>query len=239
MNELSRFFNSISFNDELFNEAKLEKVVLRKNENKFLVYIKNQKVIPVNSVNRLFLCAMNGINGEKKCEVELSYENITHEDVISYLNYFLDEIIIRRPSLISIKKSEVEVDNNKIFFHVLNDFEKSDLLHEAAGLVKELKRYGLGEYQIDISISDDMRKVIQEEIAEERSSVTVKKEDSPIIMGAHKDGNVTKLNNILGETKNIIVEIYIFNKEVVERQGKKGPIFILNLKVSDKTDSKI
>ena len=57
MNELSRFFNSISFNDELFNEAKLEKVVLRKNENKFLVYIKNQKVIPVNSVNRLFLCA--------------------------------------------------------------------------------------------------------------------------------------------------------------------------------------
>ena len=237
MNELSRFFNSISFNDELFNEAKLEKVVLRKNENKFLVYIKNQKVIPVNSVNRLFLCAMNGINGEKKCEVELSYENIAHEDVISYLNYFLDEIIIRRPSLISIKKSEVEVDNNKIFFHVLNDFEKSDLLHEAAGLVKELKRYGLGEYQIDISISDDMRKVIQEEIAEERSSVTVKKEDSPIIMGAHKDGNVTKLNNILGETKNIIVEIYIFNKEVVERQGKKGPIFILNLKVSDKTDS--
>ncbi len=237
MNELSRFFNSISFNDELFNEAKLEKVVLRKNENKFLVYIKNQKVIPVNSVNRLFLCAMNGINGEKKCEVELSYENITHEDVISYLNYFLDEIIIRRPSLISIKKSEVEVDNNKIYFHVLNDFEKSDLLHEAAGLVKELKRYGLGEYQIDISISDDMRKVIQEEIAEERSSVTVKKEDSPIIMGAHKDGNVTKLNNILGETKNIIVEIYIFNKEVVERQGKKGPIFILNLKVSDKTDS--
>ena len=237
MNELSRFFNSISFNDELFNEAKLEKVVLRKNENKFLVYIKNQKVIPVNSVNRLFLCAMNGINGEKKCEVELSYENITHEDVISYLNYFLDEIIIRRPYLKSIKKSEVEVDNNKIFFHVLNDFEKSDLLHEAAGLVKELKRYGLGEYQIDISISDDMRKVIQEEIAEERSSVTVKKEDSPIIMGAHKDGNVTKLNNILGETKNIIVEIYIFNKEVVERQGKKGPIFILNLKVSDKTDS--
>ena len=29
-------------------------------------------------------------------------------------------------------------------------------------------------------------------------------------MGVHKDGDVIKLNNILGEVKNIIVEVYIF-----------------------------
>ena len=34
--ELNRFFKSISFADELFNEASLERVVLKKNENKFL-----------------------------------------------------------------------------------------------------------------------------------------------------------------------------------------------------------
>lgn len=56
-------------------------------------------------------------------------------------------------------------------------------------------------------------------------------------MGVHKDGDVIKLNNILGEVKNIIVEVYIFAKEVSERQGKKGPVFIMSLKVSDKTDS--
>ena len=33
--------------------------------------------------------------------------------------------------------------------------------------------------------------------------------------------------------KNIIVEVYIFQKEVTERQGKKGPVFIMNMKVNE------
>ena len=55
--ELNRFFKSISFVDELFNEASLDRVVLKKNENKFYVYIKNTNVLPINNINRLFLSA--------------------------------------------------------------------------------------------------------------------------------------------------------------------------------------
>ena len=236
--ELNRFFKSISFSDDEFRDSILERVVLKKNENKFLVYIKNKDVLPVGSVNRLFLCAMNGINGEKLCDVNISYDNINNSDVIKYIDYLIDDIIIKRPSLVSIKKSNIEILNNTIYFHVLNDFEKSDLLHEASKILKNLKRYGLGEYNIEVNISEDERKNIQEEIELEKQSVSSKKEEeSPVILGVHKDGDVIKLNNILGEVKNIIVEVYIFAKEVSERQGKKGPIFIMNLKVSDKTDS--
>ena len=52
--ELNRFFKSISFNDDAFNEALLDRVVFKKGENKFLVYIKNKNVLPVGSVFRLF-----------------------------------------------------------------------------------------------------------------------------------------------------------------------------------------
>ena len=45
--ELNRFFKSISFNDDVFNEALLDRVVFKKGENKFLVYIKNKNVLPV------------------------------------------------------------------------------------------------------------------------------------------------------------------------------------------------
>ena len=235
--EVKRFFDSIGFSGEGFDMSLISKVVLKKDTQQFIVYIKNTTVIPVNNVNQLFLCASNGINGTKKCEVRLVYDNVTFEDIKACLDYFIDEIIIRRPSLIGLKKTDVDIQDNTLYFHVLNEFEKNDLLFESKGLLNQLKRYGLGELKIEIVISEDLRQEVQAEIEQARASVEVKKEDSPIVIGTHKDGNVTQLNNILGETKNIIVEVYIFAKEVVERQGKKGPIFILNMKVSDKTDS--
>ena len=98
--DLKRFFDSISFSGVGFEESSLEKVVLKKKEEKFIVYIKNKDVIDVSNVNQLFWCASNGINGDKPCDVILIYENVTFEDIKTYLDYFIDEIIIRRPSMI-------------------------------------------------------------------------------------------------------------------------------------------
>ena len=49
--ELNRFFKSISFSDDAFNEALLDRVVFKKGENKFLVYIKNKNVLLNTSKN--------------------------------------------------------------------------------------------------------------------------------------------------------------------------------------------
>ena len=209
--ELNRFFKSISFSGDEFSNAKLDRVVLKKDENKFYIYIKNENVVPIEGVNRLFLSALNGINGDKPCEIVMNYDNVTSEDITSYINYLLDDIILKRPSLISIKKSNIDIVDNTIYFHVLNDFEKSDLLHEGDSLLKNLHRYGLGTYRLEVTISEDERKNLQEEIEMEKQSVVSKTEESPVIMGTHKDGDIIKLNNILGETKNIIEITY--NKE--------------------------
>ena len=234
--ELKRFFNSINFSKEGFETAYLDKVVLKKKEERFIVYIKNKEVIDVDTINQLFLCASNGINGEKKCDINLVYDNVTFEDIKKYLDYFVDEIIIKRPSLIGIKNSDIDINNNTISFGVLNEFEQSGLLSESQFLINNLKRYGLGDLAIDIVIREDLRENIREEIKHDKDTV-IKKEDSPVIMGRHMDGEVTQLNNVLGDVRNIIVEVYVFGKEAVERQGKKGPVYIMNLKVSDKTDS--
>ena len=218
--ELKRFFDSISFSGDGFSDATLDKVVLKKKEEKFIVYIKNKDVIDVGNVNQLFWCASNGINNELACVVNLVYENVTFEDIKNYLDYFIDEIIIRRPSMIGIKSSEIEINGDTLYFEVLNDFERGGLLHEAPSIINNLKRYGLGEYKLDILIREDLRETLREEIKHDKDTV-IKEEDSPVIMGKHMDGAVTQLNNILGEVRNIIVEVYVFGKEVVERQGKK------------------
>ena len=238
MNEdLARFFKSIDFESDKFDAANLDKVVYRKNDDIFVVYIKNNSVIDIDTINNLMFKSSMGINGSKKCLIELSYDEITEEDIINYINYLTDEIIIKRPSLIDIKKSNITFDHNIVSFFVANEFIKNDLLNEVNHLKEELSKYGFKNIEINVSINEEMRKSIQEEIEHDKQSVTVEEKKSPCIIGNHKDGDVTKLNNILGETKNIIVEVYIFNKEVVERQGKKGPIYIVNLKASDKTDS--
>lgn len=236
--ELNRFFNSIGFTSDAFYDASVLKVVLKKQDESFEVYIKNPYVLDIKEINKLNLCASNGINGEKKCVIKMVYEEITDEDCLDYVYYLLEDIIFKRPSLIGLKDSTIEVVDHTVYFNVSSEFEQNDLQMEARGMVEALRRYGLGDFNVCVEINQDMQAKIKEEIELEKSSVTAeKKEVSPVIFGVHKDGDVTKLNNIMGETKNLIIEVYIFGKEVVERQGKKGPIFIMNLKVSDKTDS--
>ena len=75
------------------------------------------------------------------------------------------------------------------------------------------------------------------EIEKENEEPVVKVKENPMIMGAHVEGEPTKLIDINEEAKNIIFEVYIFGMETIERQGKKGAFYINNLKVSDKTDS--
>ncbi len=235
--ELQRFFKSIGFETKEFEEAKIDKVVLKKALDSFEVYISNPYVFDIATVNNLFLCAENGINGEKKCQIILNYALITEEDIINYIYYLLDDIIINRPSLIGLKNSNIEVFDGIIYFNVLSEFEKEDLAHEVNGLLAKLYQYGLGKFKVNIDINVEEQKQIKEEINLDKEKVKESPKKSPFVMGVHKDGEVTKLNNILGEMNNLIIEVYIFQKEVSERQGKKGPIYILNLKVSDKTDS--
>ena len=64
-----------------------------------------------------------------------------------------------------------------------------------------------------------------------------KKESIPIIFCFNKDVEVTKINNIVGEQKNVIIEGYVFGIDASERKGQRGSIYIINAKISDKTDS--
>ena len=212
--EVKRFFDSIGFSGEGFLNSTIEKVVLKKDTKSFIVYIKNKEVIPVSNVNQLFLCASNGINGTKKCEVRLLYDEVSFEDIKSYLDYFIDEVIIRRPSLIGLKKTDIDIVGDTLYFHVLNEFEKNDLLFESKDLINQLKHAGVNMKSLEEE-SDDNRfegktfvltGSLQEftrnqasEIIEKyggKTSGTVSKKTDYVLAGEEAGSKLTKAQNL-------------------------------------------
>ena len=106
-----RFFKSIEYLDENgdFSNAIISKVVLNKKKDIFEVYI-NAKT-PINPVETLKLieCAKKGINGKNKCHINFIYDDMNDEDILNAFKVLLGELIIKRPSLVSLENKNADM----------------------------------------------------------------------------------------------------------------------------------
>ena len=98
--KLLNLFNSVGFTDEDgdFLEASIAKVVLKKKEQIFVVFIENER--PINPVRTLELvkCASKGINGKGKCHINFIYNDMDDEDILEAFKVLLGDLITKRPS---------------------------------------------------------------------------------------------------------------------------------------------
>ncbi len=237
MEELERFLKSINVDycDE-FKDLEIEKVVFNRGTKVYTVYLHNPKVLSYDIVTNLFNAGKKGINGVDKCYIEMVYDNVLEEDVRNYVQILMNNIIFEHPSLSGVFGDFKEIKDKTIYLEVASAIyiPHNDYLEE---IRDNLKNYGLGEYQIEIVVNPELNKELKKEIEEDKKVSLEKKEESPVILGFHKDGEVTQIKNVMGEAKNVIIEGYVFGKEASERKGQKGTAYIVNLKVSDKTDS--
>ena len=101
---LVRFFNKINYKySENFIGTIVEKVAVNKQKETWTVYLKSPKVIPVNEMIDLINLTAKGLPDVITINIVMNYENITDEDVISYIKYFLYKKIEDNPSLSTIK----------------------------------------------------------------------------------------------------------------------------------------
>jgi len=238
MDELKRFFYSINFSytDE-FNDTVISKVVLNRETKVYNVYLSSKNVIDYELVTELFRAAKKGINGKEKCYIELVYENISDEEINSYIKNILSAVVFEHPSLMGLENSFKSVDDGIITLEVGSDSERNALKLYIKKLIEDLKNYGLGNFSVNILVNEQINEEIKKEIEASKEVKVEKKEESPVLFGFHKDGEVTQIKNISGEQKNIIIEGYIFGIDNSARKGQKATAYIINLKVSDKTDS--
>ena len=238
MEELKRFLNSINFEwtEELQN-TEILKVVLNRETRVYNVYLKSKNVLSYELVTNLFNHAKKGINGKEKCYIEMVYENINTEDLEKYIKAILNSVVFEHPSLMGLENSFVKEEDYTIYLEVGSDAEVKALENYKKEIISNLENYGIGKFEVCVSINEQIKEDIQKEIEASKEIKVEKKEESPVIFGFHKDGEVTQIKNIMGEQKGIIIEGYIFGIDNSERKGQKATAYIINLKVSDKTDS--
>ena len=186
--ELKRFFDSIKFDSSSFNSAEIEKVIYNKRKDSYEVIIKAPEIISYHDIKDLIKACDNKIKGEKNCTVTLKYDDLSNASV--YIDEFLTDFYIDKPSM---SKLSVSVDNKNIIIKVSSIIEKEIIEGDTKKILKTLKSQGLEDYTIETSLDLDKLKTIKDEIENESKTDKPKKEEeSPIVMGFHKDGEVTK-----------------------------------------------
>ena len=240
---VTRFFESINFKPtvlEDFSSVEIEKVVLNKKNESFNVYLKLNNLLNLKDIRKLLSCASKGIKGEKKCILHFNYAGITDDDINNYISTIINELAAKRPSLISLCNTNIEKDGEIIIVEVSSKIEESEINKEAKKITSELVNFGLPEYIITTKLNETKREEIIDEINKSKEEVKIKEVNSPesdVIYGKHIDGEVVELGQMISEAKGVLLEAYVFGTDFVERQGKKGPIYIMNIKISDKTNS--
>ena len=115
MHDLKSFFKSINFeyDEKTFANVEIAKVVLNKKQEVFNVYLHSPKVLPYEVMNKL-ITSNYLINNIYKCLIHISYEEITKADVLNYLQEIVKEIVLNKPSLISLEESIPKIDDDII-----------------------------------------------------------------------------------------------------------------------------
>ncbi len=232
MNELERFLDSISFtHKEELKDTEISKVIYKKKTNLYEVYLKSKNVLPYNIVIDLINKSKNGIKGISPCHINFSYNKITENDISNYLNCLLKELVDLRPSLVSLLDAKYNIDEEIITLEVGTKIEEENIKKEATNLTKKLSSLGLGEFLITSVINKDLN--VYESNEEEIPIIPPKKDATK--PANEIVGDITPINNIMGDIKKVIVEAYIFGIDTRETEK----VNIITLKISDKTNSLI
>ena len=224
--DVKRFLDSIAYkeNREDVKNVQISKVLLHKNVHLFEVVMHNNEVLPYETVRNLYKACENKINQKEECTITLEYQSVTKEDVVNYVSAMMKEYVEEKPSLISVLSEKPSIENNQISLQVSNKTEAQEMQKEVANFAQKLRQYGLGDYHFIVHLNEEMQKSIQEEIQKSKTETerieTKPKIEGNILLGKEITGEVTAINNIMGDVKNVVFEAYIFGIETLEREKR-------------------
>ena len=251
--KLAKFFDSIGYKDSegYFNDAHISKVVLNKKKESFEVFIENDRPINPLATFELLKASKNGINGEKKCHINFIYNDMDDEDILEAFKVLLGDLIIKRPSLVSLENKNISIDDDFIIIELDSKSEEYDMLQkEIKGLVDGLVELGFYEMEITTAINHDNERKIQEEIEADRNrkiEIDYSPEPSyesssngwtPRKKVSYSREGVVTIDSIDREENNVNLEAYIFGSEFNQLKTKDGrDLYLITLKISDNTSS--
>ena len=214
-NDVVRFLDSINYKEEReeLKNVEIEKVLLHQKEKYFEVILKDDVVLPYPTVKELAECSKNGIHGKEKCTITFHYLAVLEQDVLDYVKSMLKECTEKKPSLVTVQEHVPTITDDVITVECINKTVETELKKELRQIQKKLLEYGLGTYEFNTYLNEELQKSVQEEIRAIREEKQVIEEKPKIvgnlIFGREITGETTSINNIMGDTKGVVFEAYI------------------------------
>ncbi len=238
--ELTRFFEKIGLKDYNMGEylnTKILKVVVNKKNSSFKVFLGFEDLISYEELEKLDAARKNGL-AEKELLIDYSYENVSDEKLFKFVTEVLDRLKAEKPSLKSLENENIQLESKKITIEASSNFEKENYSNACKYVIKMLKKYNVNDISYEVLINEEENQKIKKEIKETKknNALNSKKEEKTEKESTIKDPlsyNLISINNIMGESKKVLLEAYIFGIDTLERDN----INIITLKISDKTNS--
>ena len=240
-NELKRFLTKINFvcsDESEFENAFIEKVVVNKQTASFKVYMRLPKLLSYKTITELLECLKSGLSG-KPCLIDFSYQDIVDEDVSIYIKEIIKELVKNKPSLISLAENEIKFENGVYFIEASSKFEQVILEENFLFIKEKLTSFGIRNVNFQALFNEENNAQVKKEINDAKQSVveivpTPDVQDNEPVKEKETGGyhNLT-INNVMGETKKVSIEAYIFGIDTLERDN----INIITIKISDNTNS--
>ena len=254
MGNINRFLNSLGYEDSEgdFIESSISSVKINKKKSICEVEISNDTPINPIATLKLLELAKKGLNNNKKmkCNITYNYESFSDEDLLDSFKVLLGELIIKRPSLVSLENNNIFINGDEITIEVDSSYEEYDMLKkELDKLGKKLEYLGFYEVSVNIDINHENEKKIQEEIEKDKTKeieVEYVELDSNNYNGRwspkkkvnYSREGVVSISSIDQEENNVHLEAYIFSSEFNQIKSKDGKdIYLVTLKLSDNTSS--
>ena len=138
MGSIHKFLKSINYEDANgdFEEASISSVKVNKKKESFEVFISNERPIDPVAALELIKCAKKGINGKHKCHVNFVYDEYEDDDILKAFKVLLGELIIKRPSLVSLENKNISIEDDEITIELDSRSEEYDMVK------KELDKLG-------------------------------------------------------------------------------------------------
>ena len=236
--KLVRFFNKINYNydEEEFKDATVLKVIVKKQEKTWNVFLKNPKPFNIETIKKLKKLCQKGIEDVNSIVITMNYDEVIVDDVLKATKSYINSLIKKSPSLASLSDSEIILNDKVITIEVTNNFEENEIRKISSKITNFLIDFNLGEYTIEPLYNQEKKEQIKKEIATIKMDVYENTEPKyKVILGESIKSKPSLISDIIGEDNNITVEAFVFGTETFE--SSKSAFKILTLKISDKTDS--
>ena len=248
--KLLRFFKKIGFNDIVsFENASFVSCTIHKKTNTWTIKISAPEIIPLSSMMSLRKLCKDGLDDVNSIDIIITYENLNHELVLEYFNYFFSKIVKDQVSLSGIDTNLITIsDDSTINIDVTSEMEKKIIKSEEKNILSRLKDVGITGFTIKCNINDVERAAIKKLIKKTKEEVVVpipvvntttsEKKWVPKKKIEYQRDGIVAISTLVKEENAVNLEAYIIDTEGMVRQKKTGgEFYLVNIKISDNTSS--